>query len=181
MQRVILVGLTGHTRQFRLEEDAYDALRRYLDHASSQLGDGPDSTEVVDDLERSIGDRLAARAGADDRVLGAEDIAKVLDDVGAVDVPTGKPAEPVVARRRPARRRLYRIKEGQDIAGVCTGLAVYSDIGVEWVRTIFVLGSLVTAGLLVVVYIVLVFVLPVAASRDEWLALMAELDEARSI
>jgi hypothetical protein len=31
-----------------------------------------------------------------------------------------------------------------------------------------------------VVYIVLMFVLPVAASRDEWLALMAELGEARS-
>ena len=178
MQRVILVGLTGHTRQFRLEEDAYDALRQYLGHAGTQLGNGPEGAEVVDDLERSIGDRLTVLAGADDRVLEAEDIAKVLDDVGVVDVPTERPAEANVARNRPARRRLYRIKEGQDIAGVCTGLAVYSDIGVDWVRTIFVLGSLVTAGLLVVVYIVLAFLLPVAASRDEWFALMAEADEA---
>ena len=180
MQRVILVGLTGHARQFRLEEDAYDALRQYLDHASTQLGNGPDSSEVVDDLERSIGERLTVLAGADDRVLGAEDITKVLDDVGVVDVPTGQPAVANVARKRPVRRRLYRIKEGQDIAGVCTGLAVYADIGVDWVRTIFVLGSLVTAGLLIVVYIVLAFVLPVAASRDEWFALMAEAEEARS-
>ncbi len=49
---------------------------------------------------------------------------------------------------------------------MCTGLADYSEIDVDWVRTIFVLGALVTAGLLIVVYIAMAFILPIDATRD---------------
>ncbi len=67
---------------------------------------------------------------------------------------------------RPRGRRLQRVREGQQIAGVCNGLAAYSEIDVDWVRTIFVLGTLVTAGLLGLVYIAMAFILPVAPSGD---------------
>ena len=50
--------------------------------------------------------------------------------------------------------------------GVCNGIAAYSELGVDWVRTGFVLGSLVTGGRLVVVYIALALILPVAPTRD---------------
>ena len=52
------------------------------------------------------------------------------------------------------------------LVGVCNGLAAYADIRVDWVRTIFVFATLVTGGLFVVVYIVMAFILPVAATRE---------------
>jgi phage shock protein PspC (stress-responsive transcriptional regulator) len=175
MHRVIDIDLNGHDRPFRIHEDAYEALKQYLDNAGARLGDDPDRAEVVDDLERSIGERLVARQSGVDRVLTAADVTAVLDQVGKVEPPGIGSKEP---RRQPARRKLYRIKEGQDIAGVCTGLSAYSDISLDWVRTIFVLGALVTAGLLIVVYIVLAFVLPVIGTRDEWYAEMARAEGA---
>ena len=50
---------------------------------------------------------------------------------------------------------------------MCTGLAAYSEIDVDWIRTLFVLGTLVTAGILGLVYIAMAFILPVAATRAD--------------
>jgi phage shock protein PspC (stress-responsive transcriptional regulator) len=164
MDKTIVIGLSGHAERYRLHEDAYDRLTEYLDRAAARLHDDPERAEVLDDLERSVGDKLAALLGSDDRLVSATDIDGVLEEIGAVD--TGR--EPVAndGRMHPRRRRLHRIREGQEIAGVCTGLAAYAELDVAWVRTLFVLGTLVTAGILALVYIALAFILPVAATRE---------------
>src|SRR5262245_20617820 len=177
MHRVIDVDLTGQPRPFRLHDDAYETLREYLDGARSRLGPETDANEVIDDLERSIGERLSKVAGPTDRVLAAADITAVLDEIGAVETETEASAPapaPVWAAgggRRSRRRRLYRIHEGQEFAGVCTGLAAYTEIDLAWVRTIFVLATIGTAGGFLLVYLVLAFVLPVVATRAEWVAI----------
>jgi len=165
MNKTILIGLSGQSQRFQLEDDAYQRLTRYLDQAAVRLQDDPDRAEVLDDLERSIGTKLAVALGAEDRVLTLGDVDAVIRQIGAVDTgrERGPGPEPTTPRRR---RRLRRIKEGQQIAGVCTGLADYSEIDVDWVRTIFILGALVTAGLLIVVYIAMAFILPIDATRD---------------
>ena len=150
----------GHDEQFRLDEEAFERLDRYLDRAAARLADDPDRDEVIGDLERSVGDRLAALAGAGDRLVSAADLEAVLDEIGTVD--TGNGPAPTEEPSAPPRRKLQRIREGQQLAGVCNGLAEYAEVDVAWVRTGFVLGSLVTGGLLVVVYIAMIFILPVA-------------------
>jgi phage shock protein C len=42
---------------------------------------------------------------------------------------------------------------------VCHGLAAYSALRVDWVRTFFVLATLVTAGIFRLVYIALALIL----------------------
>ena len=84
MQKVIAISLTGHTRQFRLTEEAYADIDRYLSQARARLGSDADPDEVIGDLERSIGERLDALA-PDDRVLDATQVRGVLDEIGAVD------------------------------------------------------------------------------------------------
>jgi phage shock protein PspC (stress-responsive transcriptional regulator) len=160
MDKTILVGLNGHTERYRLDTNAYDRLRRYLDRAAVRLNDEADRDEVLGDLERSIGDRLAALPESGDRIVSAADVEGILDEIGVVD--TGMGAEPDEDVRAPRRRRLQRIREGQEIAGVCNGLASYAEVDVDWVRTVFVLGTIVTAGILGLVYIALIFILPIA-------------------
>ena len=170
MKKTIMVGLTGHDAQYRLDEDAYERLSGYLDRAASRLDGDADRAEVLDDLERSIGDRLTAAATSPDQVFDAAALDAILDEIGAVD--TGRDPEPEAAGgtdHQPRRRRLQRIKQGQQLAGVCNGIADYAELDVAWVRTGFVLGSLVTGGILVLVYIALALILPVAprsASRS---------------
>lgn len=166
MDKTIMIGLTGHADQYRLDEDAYDRLTRYLDQAAARLHDDPDRAEVLGDLERSVGDKLAALLGTEDRLITAADIDGVLEEIGAVD--TGRDPGSEDADTRPRSRRLQRIREGQQIAGVCNGLAAYAELDVDWVRTGFVLGTLVTAGILGLVYIALAFILPVAATRETY-------------
>lgn len=170
MHKVITVDLVGQANAFRIHEDAYDALSLYLDHARSRLTDDFDQAEVLSDLERSISAKLAERLGPDDRILTAGDVASVLDEVGPVGADDGRPA--AADAERPRRRRLYRIREGQQIAGVCSGVAAYSEVRIDWVRTIFVLLTLATGGLFFLVYIALAFLLPIVPTRAAWIAEM---------
>ena len=172
MQRVIDIHLAGHPSPFRLDEDAYEALRSYLDRAWAGVADAADQAEVAGDLERSIGAKLTDRMGAETRILMLADVDAVLADIGPVGGTDVPPAARPVAR--PRRRRLYRIREGQQFAGVCTGLSAYSEIDVAWIRTIFVVGSLVTVGAFLIVYLALAFILPVVPTEDAWYAEMEE-------
>jgi len=178
MQRVIDIHLAGHPSPFRLDEDAYDALRTYLERAWAGIADAADQAEVAGDLERSIGAKLSERMAAEPRILMLADVEAVLTDIGPVaggETPGREPAAgfgPIGGGRTRPRRRLYRIREGQQIAGVCEGLAAYSEIDVGWVRTIFVFATLITVGFFPFVYLALAFILPVVPSYDAWLAAM---------
>ncbi len=164
MDKTIVIGLSGHAERYRLDEDAYDRLTRYFDRAAVRLRDDPDQAEIMGDLERSVGDKLAVLIGSSDRLVTSSDIDGVVEEIGSVE--TGHEPEPHEGGARPRTRRLRRIREGQQIAGVCTGLAAYAELDVDWVRTLFVLGTLVTAGILGLVYIALAFILPIADKRQ---------------
>jgi phage shock protein PspC (stress-responsive transcriptional regulator) len=71
------------------------------------------------------------------------------------------------AYARPRARRLYRLKEGQQVAGVCIGLAAYSEIDVGLIRFLFLVGFLFSGGLLLLAYVVLAFVMPIARTEAE--------------
>jgi phage shock protein PspC (stress-responsive transcriptional regulator) len=166
MDRTINVRLSGHDRRFELDEDAYKHLAGYLQRAGSRLDDA-ERAEVLGDLERSIGERLE-EFGQRQQAFTVGDIDRVLEDVGPVETGRESAADgqssvsgQPPANGQPAKRRLRRIREGQQIAGVCTGLAEYTQVDVDWMRTGWVLGALVTGGVLIVVYIALIFVLPI--------------------
>ena len=58
-----------------------------------------------------------------------------------------------------SKKRLYRVNEDKIFMGVCTGISEYTDIEVSLVRIIFLIT--VFSGFSLIVYIVMVFVLPV--------------------
>lgn len=165
MKNLVLITLSGHSTNFQAEQDAYNALRRYLERAERSLQADPDHEEVLRDLEQSIGDKLAALQASSDQVLTLADIDAVLAEVGPV---AGEPTTAHTPSKR--QRRLVRIQEGQDILGICQGLSAYSDIHVDWIRTIFTGLALVTGGVFILVYFIAAFFLPVVATREEYFA-----------
>jgi phage shock protein PspC (stress-responsive transcriptional regulator) len=167
MQTVIHVSLSGHSRTFQLEEGAYTVLQAYLERARARLKRDPDYEEVLRDLEQSIGEKLAQSLRSENRVVSRKEVEVVLEEVGAVNTGNGDAADTGQFGRP---RRLCRIEEGKWIFGVCQGLAAYSGISVEWVRAIFVIVSVFSGGIPVLIYLVLMFAVPVVRTHDEYSA-----------
>lgn len=165
MQTVSHVSLGGHATPFQLDEDGYKSLHSYFERARSRLRHDPDRDEILRDLEQSIGDRFATLLHSRTRVIAGSEVDAVLGQVGTVDLDGG--SAQVHEVQPPRRRRLFRIEQGKWISGVCQGLAVYSSTGVEWVRTIFVLAAVFTGGFVILVYLALMFALPVVQTRGE--------------
>ena len=164
MKQLIKISLCEMV--FELEQDGYAALSAYLDQAKSRLQGSPDRLEVVADLERSIAEKLVAATASQTVPLSREKVVTILQEVGAVEPGD---IERLTASPDPApkTRQLYRIKQKQQIAGVCAGLAEYSDLDVTMVRFIFLALTGLTGGAFALVYIVMMFIVPVADASAE--------------
>ena len=57
-------------------------------------------------------------------------------------------------------KRLYRSSDNRVFAGICGGLGEYFDVAPTVVRVVYVLLSLLTAFMGVLLYIILLFVIP---------------------
>jgi phage shock protein PspC (stress-responsive transcriptional regulator) len=87
------------------------------------------------------------------------------DDAGAKSGPTGVPRQDAGSAPH-APKRLYKIREGAKIAGVCNGIAAYLNIDVTIVRVAFVI-LMIGYGSGVLLYLLLMFVLPEAVTPDD--------------
>ncbi len=137
--------------------------------AQARLAGSLDRDEVLRDLEQSIGDKLAAQKSG--VVIQRDAVVAALDQIGMVE-PVGahEPATETHPAPPAGRRRLCRIQEGQQFVGVCQGLSAYTSIRVDWVRSIFVILSVFTAGLPALIYLVLAFALPVERTQADYVA-----------
>jgi phage shock protein C len=169
VEKTIEISLGGRAERFRLEQDAYDRLARYLDRAGARLPHDADRAEVLGDLERAVADRLSAIPGDPDRVIGPREIDGVIEAIGGVgaDADAGAGAADWTPRPEERRRRLVRIHEGKQMAGVCTGLAAYADIDVNWVRFVFLVATTFTAGAFALVYVALAFILRIVPTAQD--------------
>jgi phage shock protein PspC (stress-responsive transcriptional regulator) len=179
MNTVIIINLNGNA--FHLEEAGYQSLRAYLERAQAQLKDNPDRAEIMADLEQAIADKCAHFLLPHKNVLTAAEIDEVLKEMGPVQSETGADSsagaseEPRAEAKTagaagPAPKRLYQIRQGAMLSGVCTGLAAYLNIDVTIVRIGFVLFTLLTSGIWILVYVVMMLVVPFANTGEEYAA-----------
>jgi len=162
MKKMTTVEIGGITLQ--VDENAFVATRNYLERAEARLATNPDRAEIIADLERSIAEKLTRR-GAAQRVVTRGDVSAVLQEIGGVDGEDFENAAPL--GDFVSTRRFYRLHDGKQLSGLCAGLAAYSGIDVAWVRSLFVILGVFSGGLLVVVYLILMFVVPLARTPVE--------------
>lgn len=170
MERVVTINLNGNP--YQLEEPACDALRAYLDRARGTLAANPDQSEIIRDLEQAIADKCAGYLSPSKTVINASEMTRILQEMGPVE---GEDAEaPRTAGAVPPgygpTKRLYRIKDGAWIAGICSGLAAYFDIDVAIIRVLAVFAGLLTGGWALLLYIIAMFLIPSANTSEEWAA-----------
>ncbi|HEY2462547.1 MAG TPA: PspC domain-containing protein [Steroidobacteraceae bacterium] len=174
MNTVIIINLNGNA--FHLEEPGFQSLRAYLEQAQAQLKDNPDKTEIMADLEQAIADKCAHFLRPHKNVLTAAEIAEVLKEMGPVESESGADPAAGSAPKAEAKgsgtgagapKRLYQIREGAMLSGVCTGLAAYLNIDVTIVRIAFVVLTLLTTGIWILVYLGMMLVVPFANTGEE--------------
>jgi phage shock protein PspC (stress-responsive transcriptional regulator) len=181
MNKVITIHLNGVA--FQLEEGGFDALRAYLDTAARRLGGNPDKDEILADIEQAIADKFRSLLGASKTVIITKEATDIIEAMGPVDDSSGSAEEvrpsagPSAASAQPgpgatpgpaphAPKRLYKIREGSKIGGVCNGIAAYLNADVTIVRIAFALfGFVYGSGILI--YLLLMFVLPEANTPEE--------------
>lgn len=173
MQKVVAINLNG--RAYHVEEPGYDALLAYLDRAGARLADNPDRVEILGDLEQAIAEKCDRLLGPHKTVVTAAAIDRILTEMGPVDAGDGTTAAAAVdgaaeeksGTAAASPKRLYQIREGAMISGVCSGLAAYFDLDVTVVRIAFVVLAVVTRGVWLLVYGVLMLVIPYAETSEE--------------
>lgn len=178
MRKVTTISLNNNA--FQVEEEGYEALRGYLAAAEANLAGNPDRAEILTDLEQAIGEKCRASLGPHKSVVTADEIARILQEMGPVVAPGetagnagagahahGAQGAAAQAPGASARRRLYRIEEGRMWAGVCTGLAAYFGFDPVWVRVAFILLTVFTSGIWLLVYLAMCFIVPMAETAEE--------------
>ncbi len=161
MNKVTTINLNG--RAYQIEEAGYAALNKYLNQAEAQLLDNPDREEIVADFEQAIAEKCDQILSANKSVVTEKEMKAIITQMGPVD---GQDEEHA-AEEPTAVKRLYLIKEGAIIGGVCNGIAAYFNVDVTVVRLITLVLAFVTSGAVVAAYLILMFLIPEAKTPEE--------------
>ena len=171
MNKVITVNLNGNA--YQLEESGYVALHEYLANAEVKLKDNPDLSEIMADLEQAIADKCNKQLTPNKNVITNAEIEQILKEMGPVEADADGGEESEHQKKSQERgggsapKRLYRIREGGKIAGVCKGLAVYLNVDVTLVRLAFVILAIVSAGVVALGYVAAMIIIPTAETSAE--------------
>lgn len=195
---------------FTLEQNAYDALRTYIDTLHEAYKEDPDGEEILADIEARIAELILSTQSAEGVVARPliENIIKQLGSPHEIDdeKTEGAPrsAEHTDINGNPRiPRRLYRDLENSKLGGVCAGLAKYFDIDAAWIRLAVFIPLLLSTfgtfnifgglyfhlpmfmghlfGWIVIAYLIMWFVVPAASSARQKLEQQGERITAQGI
>src|SRR5260221_10668721 len=186
MKKNISINISGII--FHIEEDGYEALRKYLDSINQYFGSFEDSSEILADIESRIAEIFPSRLNEGKQVITAEDVQSLITTMGNVnDFKAAEEQEVVTGagskqgQRQPpggesgsassgsdaVSRKLFRDSKRKIMGGVCAGFGHYFNSDPVWPRLLFALLFFGTSGILLLVYIVLWIVLPVSEELED--------------
>lgn len=156
-------------QSFVISVDAHKMLRDYL--AAIRHQSGASGKEVADEVELRIAELLAERGVTGEKVILAEDVAYVKEQLGAPsdfkdDADERDDAPKKTDEPLDQSRRLFRDGDHAMVAGVCAGLGAYFNVDPVIFRILFVVG-LISGGWGIILYVVLWLIVPEAKTASE--------------
>ena len=180
MNKVITIHLNG--RAYQIEEAGYEALRAYLDEAAAKLASDPGKSEIIADLEQAIAEKCDKVLTPYKTVVLSDEIQKIITEMGPVQGDSQKEAHESASAQGPhAPKRLFLMRQGAVIAGVCAGLATYFDVDVTIVRVAFIALTVFTGGFVVLIYIALALFVPYADTAEAMAQARGEVLNAHTL
>lgn len=174
MKKTVSVNIKG--MNFLIEEDAYELLQDYLERLSKALEHEKGGKDIIEDIELRIAELCADQLNERKQVIESSDIEKIL-------VTLGDPSQYVEdseesysqsdTQHQQTEKRIYRDTDNAVIAGVCSGIANYTNIDVVIIRVIFA-AILIFGGFGIPLYFVLWIIIPKATNTIDKLRMQGK-------
>jgi len=165
MRKVTTINLNG--RAYQLEEQGYEKLQAYLKQAEAALAKNPDKAEVMADIEQAVADKCERLLVDGKNVITTEQITEIVEQMGRVEGDDSD-TEESNAKEETTTKRLFVIRQGAMLTGVCNGIGAYFGIEPNLVRLAFVLLTIFTGGFWIIVYLALALFLPSAKTDSDF-------------
>jgi phage shock protein PspC (stress-responsive transcriptional regulator) len=185
MQRIIQINIAG--RVIPIEEDAYLALKEYINSLERLFANEEGREEILQDIENRIAELFGIRLQGGAPAIDKTDVQKVTETLGdASELHDGASSSKSSSGSYSAnagaqnnyqqyqqwqqyqnkKKRLYRNPYDKVVGGVCSGIAAYFDVDPAVVRIIFAL-MIFGVGIGFLAYIIAWIVVPVARTPEE--------------
>lgn len=177
MNKILHVNLGGYA--LTIDDDAFEYLQSYLENIRNRFSESDGRDEIMRDVESRLGELITQHLGQHSIVMlphvqSAVEVMGKPEDFGG-DPASSKSASFNLGKTIRTGKRLFRDEESAVIGGICSGLATYVGISDPlWMRLIFVLLTLISAGFWVPVYLLLWIIVPPARSTGDRLAMKGE-------
>ena len=179
MNKTVNINLAN--RLFHIDEGAYLKMQRYLESVKRSFANTTGSDEILADIEARIAELFYEKLENERQVITQKEVDAVITIMGQPEdyivdeaifedepQPTGRRSEP----KRP--KKLYRDTDQKYVAGVSSGLAHYFTIDPLWIRLLWVILTVSSAGSFILVYGLLWLLIPEAVTTSEKLDMRGE-------
>ncbi|MBK5722209.1 PspC domain-containing protein [Dysgonomonas sp. Marseille-P4677] len=149
MRKVIEVSIGGVN--FTMEDDAYFRLREYLKRFEETISDKNEAREVMEDVEARVAELFQKEKKFSNQVVDMKLVQVVIDHLGEIESKSDKSnvnIDPNLNKQSKYNsyehdyirgdRKFYRDIDDKMLAGVCSGIAIYTGIDVTIIRVLFV-------------------------------------------
>lgn len=185
---------------FIFEDVAFNRLSEYIDSLKRAYKDSAECDEIIADIEARIAELILSAQSNQQQVVCLPLVENIIAQLGSAADISGSdtPTEPTTATR--IARRLYRDMDNCKLGGVCAGIGKYFSIDPVLVRlAIFAPFILLPIGgisyrthwisdlggnlfaVMIILYLILWFVIPVAKSARQKLEMEGEAVTAKAI
>lgn len=170
MKKTVKVNIGGFS--YNIDEDAYNALRVYLDDIKVRLGNGNEAAETIKDIEERISELISAKI-PEEGVVSLQLVEEIIAQIGKPEDIGGNAEFSQKPSGNKTLRRLYRNPEGAIVGGVCSGLSEYFGVDPIVFRLLFVLLFFLK-GFGLILYLVLWIATPKAVTPKQKLEMKGE-------
>lgn len=163
MKKTVNVNVGGFP--FHIDEEAYEKLKNYLDDIEVSLSKEENSKEILADIEGRIAELFKKNISDTKEVITISDVEDVIAILGTPEDISGNSEERHKSSQN-RQRKLYRDSKKRYFGGVCAGLAIYFDIPLWLVRTLFVVFVFI-GGFSLLIYFLLWLLVPEAKTTSQ--------------
>lgn len=182
MKKNINMNLFGTL--YAIDEDAYDLLNRYLDNMKRYFSRKEGGEEIADDIEHRMAELLSELKADGVEAISIEHVKGIIERIGSPEEMEGVDAREDDGDEEEnkghkgaewfrkhfsaqSRKKLFRNPEDQIIGGVLSGIAWYAGIDAIWFRLLTIVLLFISFGTVVLVYLLLWLLIPVASSPED--------------
>jgi len=179
MNKTVNINLAGTF--FHIDEDAFGKLSRYLDAIRKSMSDPQGGDEILRDIEARIAELFAEKLESSSHVITLKEVDQVIKVMGQPEdymvdeeIFEDAPASSSRGRRPSSHKQMFRDIDNKFIAGVSSGLGHYLGIDSLWVRLLWILLTVFSSGVFIVIYILFWILVPAAESTSDKLKMTGE-------